>query len=306
MTAASSISLDGKVVLITGGGRGIGRETALAMADAGASVVVNDIDADAARGVVAEIRESGGRATAHIGAIGPTAVAEGAIATATDTFGRLDVVACNAGLLRDRTLWNTSDEDFDVVIETHLRGTFTCARAAARHFREAGQGGRLILVSSIAGQRGNFGQTAYSAAKAGIAALARTWSLELGRYSVTVNAIVPNALTLMTETIPALKPFNAMIARGEPLPAKLRKDLGIGGPEDVAAAFVYLASERSAGITGQCIGIGGDRLSIWSHPVEAAHRLSTGGWTADALGDALEGPLSGVLQDVGVDLKLAP
>lgn len=306
MIKAFPISLDGKVVLITGAGRGIGREAARAMADAGASVVVNDINAEAAQAVVAEIRDSGGRATAYIGAIGPTETAQGAIATAVGTFGRLDVVACNAGLLRDRTLWNTSDEDFDAVIETHLRGTFTCARAAARHFRQTGHGGRLILVSSIAGQRGNFGQTAYSAAKAGIAALARTWSLELQRYGVTVNAIVPNALTAMTSTIPALKPYSEMIARGEPLPEKLRKDLGIGGPEDVAAAFVYLASEGSAAITGQCIGIGGDRLSVWSHPVEAAYRLNTGGWTADALRDALEGPLSGALQDVGVDLNLAP
>ena len=198
------------------------------------------------------------------------------------------------------------DEDFDAVIHTHLRGTFTCARAAARHFRNAGHGGRLILVSSIAGQRGNLGQTAYSAAKAGIAAMARTWSIELGRLGVTVNAIVPNALTAMTQTIPALKPFADAIAQGQPLPDSLRKDFGLGGPEDVAAAFVYLASERSAGITGQCIGIGGDRLSVWSHPVEADHRLRDGGWDAEALADALEGPLAGALQDVGVNLKLEP
>lgn len=306
MTAAPSTRLDGKVVLITGAGRGIGREAALAMARAGASVVVNDIDPAAASGVVREIEAKGGKSAPFVAAIGPSDTANAAIETALDAFGRLDVVACNAGLLRDRTLWNTSDEDFDAVIDTHLRGTFTCARASARYFREAGHGGRLILVSSIAGQRGNFGQTAYSAAKAGIAALARTWSLELERHGVTVNAIVPNALTAMTTSIEALQPFNEMIARGEPLPEKLRKDLGIGGPEDVAAAFVYLASDRSASITGQCIGIGGDRLSIWSHPIEAAHRLSTGGWTADALGDALEGPLSGALQDVGVDLSLAP
>mgnify|MGYP000941704576 CR=1 FL=1 len=301
-----SIRLDGRVIFITGAGRGIGREAALAMAKAGASLVVNDIDADAANAVVDEIRQAGGTATPHVAAIGPSAAAEEGIARAIEVFGRLDVVACNAGILRDRTLWNTSDEDFDAVVETHLRGTFTCARAAARHFRAAGQGGRLILVSSVAGQRGNFGQTAYSAAKAGIAGLARTWSLELARAGVTVNAIVPNALTAMTDTISALKPFAEMMARGEPLPEKLRQDLGIGGPQDVAAAFVYLASERSGGVTGQCIGIGGDRLSIWAHPVEADHRLRTGGWTADALADALEGPLADARQGVGIDLNLEP
>ncbi|MCA1777173.1 MAG: SDR family NAD(P)-dependent oxidoreductase, partial [Loktanella sp.] len=163
------LRLDQKVAVVTGAGRGIGRAAALALAEAGAAVVVNDIDADAAGTVAEEIMQAGGRSVAAVAAIGPTAAADLCVETATTHFGRLDIMICNAGVLRDRVLWNTTDDDFDTVIATHLRGTFTCARAAARVFRAQGDGGRLILVSSIAGQRGNFGQTSYAAAKAGIA-----------------------------------------------------------------------------------------------------------------------------------------
>lgn len=292
--------LEGRVVMITGAGRGIGRAAASALSAAGAAVLVNDVDAAAAEAVVEDIVALGGRAAPFVAAIGSAEAAEAGVEKAVEAFGRLDVVACNAGILRDRVLWNTTDDDFDAVIETHLRGTFTCARAAVRHFREAGQGGRLILVSSIAGQRGNFGQTAYAAAKAGIAAMARTWSMELKRHNVTVNAIVPNALTAMTQTVPALAPLAEAVQRGEPVPQKFREDWGIGGPEDVAPAFVYLASDRSAQVTGQCIGIGGDRLSIWTHPTEADFRLRTGGWTASTLAEAIEGSLGEQLQGVGI------
>ncbi|WP_210191027.1 SDR family NAD(P)-dependent oxidoreductase [Aurantimonas sp. 22II-16-19i] len=296
-----AIRLDGRAVVITGAGQGIGRCAALALAKAGGSVVVNDIDAAAAEAVVAEIAASGGRAVAAVAAIGTAEAADLCVRTALDAFGRLDVMACNAGILRDRVLWNTTDEDFDAVVATHLRGTFTCARAAARHFREQGEGGRLILVSSMAGQRGNFGQTAYAAAKAGIAAFARTWSMELARANVTVNAIVPNAMTAMTATVPMLAPFAEMMERGETLPDKVRRDFGLGGPEDVAALFVYLASANSAGVTGQAIGLGGDRLSVWAHPVEAAHAFRPGGWSPEAIAAAIETELAGARQGVGID-----
>ncbi|MBP0615460.1 SDR family NAD(P)-dependent oxidoreductase [Jiella mangrovi] len=297
----TAVSLDGRAIVITGAGQGIGRAAALAMAKAGGSIVVNDIDAKAAEAVVADIVSSGGRAVPAIAAIGTSEAADLCVATALEAFGRLDVMACNAGILRDRVLWNTTDEDFDAVVATHLRGTFTCARAAARHFRAAGEGGRLILVSSIAGQRGNFGQTSYSAAKAGIAAFARTWAMELARANVTVNAVVPNALTAMTATVPMLQPYAEMMERGEPLPDKVRRDFGLGGPEDVAGIFVYLASERSAGVTGQAIGLGGDRLAVWSHPVEAAHAVRTGGWNAEMIAEAIENDLAGAKQSVGID-----
>ena len=301
MNGTDGLRLDGRAIVITGAGQGIGRTAALAMAKAGGSIVVNDINAGAAEAVVAEIMTTGGQAVPAIAPIGTSEAADTCVKAALEAFGRLDVMACNAGILRDRVLWNTTDEDFDAVITTHLRGTFTCARAAARQFRQQGEGGRLILVSSLAGQRGNFGQTTYSAAKAGIAAFARTWAMELAKANVTVNAIVPNAMTAMTATIPTLQPYAEMIERGEALPDKVRQDIGLGGPEDVAALFVYLASARSAGVTGQAIGLGGDRLAVWAHPVEAAHALQPGGWSAEQIAEAMETDLANAKQSFGID-----
>src|SRR5206468_1921465 len=138
---------------------------------------------------------------AEVVPVGGSEAADALVQRAVSEFGRLDIMCTNAGILRDKILWNMSDEDFDAVIETHLRGTFTCARAAVRQMREQGDGGRLVLVSSWAGQRGNLGQTNYAAAKAGIAAMARTWAMECAKFNVTVNAIVPNAVTRMISTI---------------------------------------------------------------------------------------------------------
>src|SRR5687768_18519699 len=183
------MDLSGKVAIVTGAGRGLGRAYAEALARNGAQVVVNDVD-ESAEEVAASI---GGRAV--IAPVGSTETAERLVATAVEAFGQLDVMVTNAGILRDRVLWKMSDDDFDAVVNVHLRGTFTCGRAAAVHMRERGEGGRLILVSSPAGQRGNFGQTNYAAAKAGIVAMARTWAMELARADVTVNAVVPNAAT---------------------------------------------------------------------------------------------------------------
>ncbi|GAA4219232.1 NAD(P)-dependent dehydrogenase (short-subunit alcohol dehydrogenase family) [Sagittula marina] len=298
------MDLNGQVAVVTGAGRGIGRSMAQHLAQAGASVVVNDLDADPAQHVVDEITQAGGKAVAVAAEIGTEGAAEACIAAALDSFGRLDVLVANAGVLRDSVLWKTEDEAFDLVIRTHLRGTFQCGRAAARHFREAGHGGALVLVGSPAGQLGNFGQTAYAAAKAGIAGMTRTWAAELQRAEVAVNAIIPTALTRMTETIPPLAPYVQAMERGEPLPEKLRADLGIGLPEDIAPLVVYLASQAGRATTGQCIGIGGDRLAFWSHPSEHRVQTRSGGWTPDSIAEAWPDLTRDALQPFGITMDL--
>jgi len=279
------MDLSGKVAIVTGSGQGLGLAYAKALADAGAAVVINDVAEDRAEKAAAEIAESGGRAITVPVAVGTTEAAQTLVDQAVDAFGRLDAIITNAGILRDKVLWNMSDDDFDAVIHVHLRGTFTCVREAVKHFRRAGHGGRVVLTGSPAGQRGNFGQTNYAAAKAGIAAMARTWAMECAKAGVTVNAIVPNAATAMTETIPFLAPYVEGMKNGEPIPSVVRRAASFGTPEDVAGLVVFLASDDSAGITGQCIGIGGDRLSLWSHPTEIRSAFLDGGWTADAIAD---------------------
>jgi NAD(P)-dependent dehydrogenase (short-subunit alcohol dehydrogenase family) len=302
-----SLDLAGKVAIVTGSGRGLGRAYALGLADAGAAVLVNDLDGDAAKAVVDEITAAGGRAIAHVGGVGTAEVADQLVATAVAELGRLDILVTNAGVLRDKVLWKMSDDDFDMVIDVHLRGTFTCARAAAIHLREQAEGGRIILVASPAGQRGNFGQTNYAAAKAGIAAMARTWSMELERAGVTVNAIVPIAATAMTATIPAFAPILEEAERtGEPLPAWMRQAEGFGTPEDCAGLVAFLASDAAAGITGQAIGIGGDKLALWAHPHEVATAYQAGGWTAAQIAEVWSTSVGANPQSVGVPPPAVP
>lgn len=278
------MDLHGKAAVVTGSGRGLGLAYAQALAAAGAAVVVNDVDREVVDAAVAAITSTGGRATGVVAEVGDSAAAGRLVETAVREFGSLDVLVTNAGILRDRVLWKMTDDDFDAVVKVHLRGTFTCARAAAVRMREQGTGGRLVLISSPAGQRGNFGQTNYAAAKAGIVAMARTWAMELAKADITVNAVVPVAATEMTRTIPAFAPVIAESERtGGPLPDWLRKDEGMGTVEDVAGLITFLASDSSKGVTGQAIGIGGDRLALWAHPQEKTVALADGGWSADAI-----------------------
>lgn len=297
-----SVDLTGKVAVVTGSGRGLGLAYARALAAAGAAVVVNDVDGDAAEAAVESVRSAGGRAVAVVAPVGPAETADALVAAAVESFGKLDVLVTNAGVLRDRVLWKTSDDDFDLVVETHLRGTFTTARAAAVHMRERGEGGRIVVVGSPAGQHGNFGQTSYAAAKAGIVAMARTWSLELARARITVNAVIPTAITAMTATIPIYEGVAAAHAAGEPLPRVVRRDHALGGPEDCAPVVVWLASDASADVTGQAIGIGGDKLSLYAHPTEVATTYRDGGWTADGVADAWVQTLAPHAQPSGIVL----
>lgn len=292
-------SLAGKVAIVTGAGRGLGLAYARALAYAGAAVVVNDVDDQVAGAAVDAIKADGGSAVALVGPVGTSEVADALVSRAVDEFGRLDILVTNAGILRDTVLWKMSDDDFDAVIQVHLRGTFTCVRAAAVRMREQGDGGRIICVGSPTGQVGNFGQTNYAAAKAGIVGMVRTWALELARANITVNAIIPVAATGMTETVPFLKPYVDALHAGEPLPAYARRELSFGSPDEVAGLVVFLSSAAADGVSGQAIGLGGDRLALWSHPSEVAVAFADGGWTADSIAAAWPEQFAPHLQRVG-------
>ncbi|SDF62399.1 SDR family oxidoreductase [Streptomyces griseoaurantiacus] len=301
------MDLHGKVAVVTGSGRGLGLAYARALAAAGAAVVVNDVDASAVDAAVAGITAEGGRAVGLVAAVGDSEAAERLTETAVREFGSLDVLVTNAGILRDRVLWKMTDEDFDAVVRVHLRGTFTCARAAAVRMREQGTGGRIVLIGSPAGQRGNFGQTNYAAAKAGIVAMARTWAMELARAGVTVNAVVPVAATEMTKTIPVFAPVLEEAERtGAPLPDWLRKDEGLGTVEDVTGLITFLASDASKDITGQAIGVGGDRLALWSHPAEKAVAFADGGWSAEAIAERWHEGVGAEPETYGIPAPKAP
>jgi NAD(P)-dependent dehydrogenase (short-subunit alcohol dehydrogenase family) len=299
------MSLEGKVAIVTGSGRGLGLAYAQELARRGAAVVVNDVNAETAADAVASIEADGGRAVAVVAPVGPTETAKQLVRTAVDTFGRLDILVTNAGILRDTVLWKMSDDDFDSVITTHLRGTFTTAREAAIHMREAGEGGRIICIGSPTGQRGNFGQTNYAAAKAGIVGMVRTWAMELKRAGITANAVIPVAATAMTATVPYFAAAVEAEQKGEQMPAFFRHDLGFGTSDDVSGLIAYLASDAAADVTGQAIGVGGDRIQLWSHPEPVATAYHEGGWSYEALVEGFADAV-GDLQSVGESFPPLP
>jgi 3-oxoacyl-[acyl-carrier protein] reductase len=300
------MSLAGKVAVVTGSGQGLGLAYAQELAAQGASVVINDVNAEVANAAVASIVAAGGKAVAVVAAVGSTETAKKLVETAVAEFGRLDIMVTNAGILRDTVLWKMSDDDFDAVINVHLKGTFTCVREAAIYMRENEIAGRIICIGSPTGQRGNFGQTNYAAAKAGIVGMVRTWALELKKAGITVNAVIPVAATAMTATVPYFAAAIEADAKGETMPDFFRKTLGFGTSADVAPLIAFLASDESAAFTGQAIGIGGDRLQVYTHPDAAVTEYHEGGWSYGDLVAAFTGPLAGSAQSVGERMPPLP
>jgi NAD(P)-dependent dehydrogenase (short-subunit alcohol dehydrogenase family) len=300
------MGLDGKVAIVTGSGRGLGLAYAVELGRQGAAVVVNDVDVETAAHAVRSIESAGGSAVAVVAPVGSTETATKLVGAAVETFGRLDILVTNAGVLRDAVLWKMSDDDFDTVIGVHLRGTFTTVREAVLQMREQNEGGRIICIGSPTGQRGSFGQTNYAAAKAGIVGMVRTWALELKRAGITANAVIPVAATAMTATVPYFAAAVEADGAGEPMPAFFRHDLGFGTSDDVAGLVAYLASDDAAGVTGQAIGVGGDRIQLWSHPEPVVSAFREGGWSYSAVAESFQAEFGGDLQSVGESFPPLP
>lgn len=294
-----------KVAVVTGAGRGIGRGIAIAMAAEGAKVVVNDLgtagDGTGASGtpaeeVVKEIRILGGEAVANFASVAEAADAESIIRTAIENFGKIDVLVNNAGVLRDRMIWNMTDEEWDLVIKTHLYGHFYCTRAAVRWMRDAAKEGRLkngriINITSHAGIKGNPGQPNYSAAKMGVVGFTYSCAMALGRYGITCNAIAPRAITRLTDTIPEERLRELAVRRGMAtaeesqklgLEELKRKFLG-GAPEAIAPLVCWLASDESSHVNGHVFMIMEGRVGIFNSMEETKLAFKDGMFTLDEL-----------------------
>lgn len=278
--------LEGKVALVTGAGGGLGRAHALTLASEGAAVVVNDLGGSVdgsgagstmADAVVAEIEAAGGRAVANFGSVTSAEDSERMVEEAVGAFGKLDILINNAGILRDKSFKKMDEALWDPVIEVHLKGTYHATRAAYQHMLEAGQGGRIIMTSSTSGLIGNFGQTNYGAAKAGIAGFARCLAIEAKKAGITVNTLAPNAYSRMTADI---------FPEGS-------EDMF--PPERVSPAIVWLCSDEAADITGRQFVISGNRVWLL-YP--AAHLIgdkdgASGAWTPSEIGAQIRESVDG-------------
>jgi len=281
--------LEGKVAVVTGGGRGIGRGVSLLLAEEGARVVVNDYGgSEAGTGnaaapadeVVGEIKTAGGQAVANYDSVASMAGGKSIVDTAVKTFGRIDIIVNNAGILRDRMIFNMSEEEWDAVINTHLKGTFAVTRAAAPLMREQ-KSGRFINMTSTSGLVGNVGQANYAAAKLGIFGLTKATALDMARYNVTANCISPFAWTRMIGTIPT--ETEAQKARVE----KIKKL----SPAHIAPVAAFLASDMAKDITGQVFGVRGKEIMLFGHerPIMRVHHHE--GWTVERLAEMFPGTL---------------
>jgi NAD(P)-dependent dehydrogenase (short-subunit alcohol dehydrogenase family) len=295
--------LKGRVAVVTGAGRGLGRAEAIALAARGAGVVVNDLGtttdgSGTSRGpadeVVAEIKQAGGEAVTSYASVATPEGAEGIIKTALESFGRLDILVNNAGFNRDRMIYNTTDEEWDSVIQANLSGTFYCTRAACRVMREQ-KYGRIINTSSHAGL-GNMGQANYSAAKEGIVGLTRTVARDMQRYGVTCNAIRPVAGTRGFQEMlrdKGLKEAWVKMWGAELAERRLKQMLELNQPEDVAGLVVYLASERADNVNGCVFEVWHGHIGIYNDPPPVEQVLHKDGrWTAEELIEAMPATLT--------------
>ena len=275
--------VEGKVVVVTGAGGGIGRDIALMMAAQGAKVVVNDIgasvsgegnDAGPAQRVVDEIKAAGGQAVANTDSVSEPAAAQRIVETAVDTFGRIDVVVNNAGILRDRFFHKMSEPEWDAVIKVHLYGAYYVSRAAANHFKEQGSGA-FVHMTSTSGLIGNFGQANYSAAKLGIAALSKSIALDMQRFNVRSNCIAPFAWSRMIGSIPT--ETDEEKARVERIKQMT--------PAKIAPVAVYLGSDAAKEVNGQIFAVRNNEIFLISQPrpVRSVHRSE--GWTPETVAE---------------------
>ena len=272
--------LDGKVALVTGAGGGLGRSHALLLAKEGASVVVNDLGgardgtgagSSMADQVVDEIKAAGGNAVANYGSVTSREDVEAMVQTAVDNFGKLDICIANAGILRDKSYKNMDDSMWDVVVDVHLRGTYLTTKVAYDRFIEQGTGGRIIVTSSTSGLLGNFGQTNYGAAKAGIAGLMRCLWLEGMKYGINVNVLAPTATSRMTTDI---------------LPEDIQDKFP---PEAVSPPVVWLCTDEAKDVTGRQFLVGGNSVQLlsWQLTPIAKKDLSEGFFDVDEIGEAI-------------------
>lgn len=282
--------LKGKVAVVTGSGRGIGRGIAILLAEQGASVVVNDLgcsvdgagqESQAADEVVKEIVAAGGKAAPNYDSVAEFAAAKNIIDTAVKHFGRLDILVNVAGILRDRMIFNMMEAEWDAVIATHLKGSWNCTRHAAGIMREQ-KSGRIISFTSTSGLYGNPGQANYGAAKDGIAGMTRVVARELGKYGITVNAIAPIAQTRMIASVPKQKQAAAKAERGIETP-KSNPASTVGEPDDVAPMVAYLATDAAAGVNGQTFLVNGGTIARISDPAPARTIVKRSRWEPEEL-----------------------
>ena len=284
------LSLNGKVAVVTGAGRGIGREIALSLAKHGAGVVVNDLgtavdgterDVFPADDTVATIIGFGGKAVPDYNSVASMSGGEAIIQKALESFGRVDILVNNAGILRDRIVFKMSEEDWEAVINVHLKGTFSCTRAAAP-LMKVQSSGRIINLTSTSALFGNIGQANYAAAKMGIVGFTRVCALDMARYGVTANCVAPTAWTRLVGTIPT---------DTEEMKRKCEK-LQRMSPADIAPLVVFLASDRAQFVSGQIFGVRGKELFLYSQPrpIRAVHRAE--GWTPEAVASIFEGSIT--------------